>query len=392
MKFSALSQDYRVSDQPPLHTSRGKAATIDNLQVVRAIAAYLVVCYHILGQYVAHLYPGAKYLTFGASGVDIFFVISGFIMVVTTSDGRTGPTDFLAKRIARIVPIYWIVTLVLVAITLTGQKPVGIMRMQGDWVVKSLLFIPFDRDGRIEPVNSVGWTLNYEMFFYVVFTICLFVRQSSTRVLLLCSTMVGLTILGLCSDFGWLGKFYTTPIILEFAFGSALGYFFQLTGRHEPQKAHSGGRLISCLLIAAGFAVIAVAQVTTISWDIRAELAGLTRPLVWGIGGLFIVAGAVFLERSGGIISSGWPKKLGDASYSIYLIHGLVLHASSKIAGLFLPMGIPYLLLTAFLGVTLSTGLGLVLFRTIESPTSQWARLRLLAVADRNSTVREGQL
>jgi peptidoglycan/LPS O-acetylase OafA/YrhL len=317
-------------------------------------------------------------------------VISGFIMVVTTSDGKAGPTDFLAKRIARIVPIYWIVTLVLVAITLTGQKPVGIMRMQADWVVKSLLFIPFDRDGHVEPVNSVGWTLNYEMFFYVIFTACLFVKESSTRVLLLCSTMVALTVLGLFSDLGLFGKFYTTPIILEFAFGSALGYLFQLVGRRE-QKADPGGRLVSCLLIAAGIAVIAAAQVTTICWDIRTELAGLTRPVVWGVGGLFIVAGAIFLERSGCIISSGWPKKLGDASYSIYLIHGLLLHASSKIAGAFLPMGIPYLLVTAVLGVTLSTGLGLALFRTIEAPTSQWARLRLLAVADRHAVVREGQ-
>ncbi len=177
---------------------------INNLQVTRAVAAYMVVLFHFLALFVWHLYPEAKYLTFGAAGVDIFFVISGFIMVVTTSDGKTGPADFLAKRIARIAPIYWLITLVLVAMSLAGLKPIGILRMQADWVVKSLFFIPFNRDGYVEPINSVGWTLNYEMFFYVVFAVCLTVRQNSARVLLLCATMLTLAIIGLFNDFGLL--------------------------------------------------------------------------------------------------------------------------------------------------------------------------------------------
>ncbi len=114
-----------------------------------------------------------------------------------------------------------------------------------------------------------------------------------------------------------------------------------------------------------------------LSWDLKPELVGWTRPLVWGISGLFIVTGAVFLERSGVIISSGWLKKLGDASYSIYLVHTLLFHASSKVAGVLFPMGIPYLLVTAVLGVAASTLFGFVLYRRVELPASRWARLRL---------------
>lgn len=359
---------------------------INNLQATRAVAAYMVVVYHLLGQLIYRLYPDAKYLTFGAAGVDIFFVISGFIMVVTTSDGKTGPADFLAKRIGRIVPIYWLITLVLVALVVAGLKPLGIMHMEPDWVVKSLFFIPFDRDGRIEPVNSVGWTLNYEMFFYLVFALCLSVRQNSTRVMLLCAIMLTLTVAGLFGDLGLFGKFYTTPIILEFSFGCALGYFFQSTGKPQLQKQEAPkpdprGIRISWLLIAIGFTIIAIAQVVTISLGMKTELIGLARPLVWGVGGLFVVTGAVFLERSGSVVSSGWLKKLGDASYSIYLVHGLLVHTSLKLVGLFLPLGIAYLAAICVLGIAASAVVGVLLYRNVELPASRWARARLQRIS-----------
>ena len=123
-------------------------------------------------------------MSFGAAGVDIFFVVSGFIMVVTTMKRDMAPGEFLLHRIARIVPVYWVVTILLFAIVMYGFKPVGIMRMQPDWLAKSLLFIPFDRDGRVEPIISVGWTLNYEMFFYLLFALGLFVRLALMRTML----------------------------------------------------------------------------------------------------------------------------------------------------------------------------------------------------------------
>jgi exopolysaccharide production protein ExoZ len=342
---------------------------IRNLQLLRAIAACTVFVYHFLAHYFVHLNPDAKYLTFGAVGVDVFFVISGFIMVVTTSDGKSGPSDFLAKRVARIVPIYWIVTLLLFAIALAGLRPVGIMRVEPNWLIKSLLFIPFDRDGRIEPLNAVGWTLNYEMYFYAFFAAFLILRQTLVRVSLLCMTMSTLTLFSLRSDLGLYAKFYTNPIIMEFVLGCALGYVF-----HRTQSIKFSNQAFSIGLIISGIAIITIAQAITISLGITSELNGFMRPLIWGMAGLLIVAGTVLLERSGHVVHADWLVALGNASYSIYLIHELILHATSKVAGALLPLGFLYLLVTFLVGIAASAGLGLLLYHWVERPANRWVR------------------
>jgi exopolysaccharide production protein ExoZ len=342
---------------------------IRNLQATRAVAAFMVLLYHFSVHYMAHVTPAAQYVTFGAAGVDLFFVISGFIMVVTTLDERTGPGDFLTKRISRIVPIYWIITLLLFAIALTGLRPIGIMRVEPSWLVRSLLFIPFDRDGRVEPINPVGWTLNYEMYFYVLFTLALVIKQELARVIVLCGSMLASTLFVFGSDLGLYAKFYTNPIILEFVFGCVLGYGFYRT-RDIGLKNHS----VFLALILLGFGVIAVAQAATIYLGTAKELAGFTRPLVWGVAGLLIVSGAVFLERSGRIVRADWLISLGNASYSIYLIHELILHAASKLAGVFASDGFFYLLAIFVIGVSLSTTIGLLLYQKVELPLNRSLR------------------
>ena len=354
---------------------------IRNLQALRAVAAYMVVLYHFLGQQVSQLYPPAKFLSFGAAGVDIFFVVSGFIMVVTTMKRDMAPGEFLLHRIARIVPVYWVVTILLFAIVLYGFKPVGIMQVQPDWLAKSLLFIPFDRDGRVEPIISVGWTLNYEMFFYLLFALSLFIRHALARTLLLCAVMIALALSQLWSEPGLLGAFYTTPIILEFAYGCALGYVFSRT-----QGAKIDGHLPFYAMILAGIAIIALAQV--MREGTAAELSGFTRPLVWGVAGLSIVAGAVFLERAGRIVPFDSLVELGNASYSIYLIHALLLHAAGKVAGLFFPMGIPFLAVNFVIAVIGSGVVGLLLYRTVELPANLWLRTRFQPLFNRQRLAR----
>ncbi|MCK1396146.1 acyltransferase [Bradyrhizobium sp. 1] len=343
---------------------------IRNLQALRAVAAYMVVIYHFLGQQVSQLYPETRMLSFGAAGVDIFFVISGFIMVVTTMKRESTPSDFLSHRIARIGPVYWVVTLLLFSMTLYGFKPVGIMRMEPDWLAKSLLFIPFDRDGRVEPIISVGWTLNYEMFFYVLFAASLFVRQALTRTLLLCAVMAALVIVPFFVETGLLGTFYTTPIILEFAFGCALGYAFT-----RAPSAKLGSPVPFYAAIALGGLIIILAQI--FHQGPEPELTGFTRPFVWGAAGLLIVAGAVFLERMGRVVPYDWLVELGNASYSIYLIHALLLHAASKTAKMLFPLGFASLGFNLVIAVIGSAVVGLLLYRTVELPANLWLRTRL---------------
>jgi exopolysaccharide production protein ExoZ len=122
----------------------------------------------------------------GAAGVDLFFVISGFVMVVASADlfGQRGaPPYFLLRRLARIVPLYWLITGIFVFILLAGRHHSS-SYLSASEVVTSLFFIPHSLpNGAVAPVYGLGWTLNYEMMFYVVFSAVLFLRP---RIAILC--------------------------------------------------------------------------------------------------------------------------------------------------------------------------------------------------------------
>ena len=115
----------------------------------------------------------------GAAGVDLFFVISGFVMVVASADlfGQRGaPPYFFLRRLARIVPLYWLLTGIFVFILFAGRHHSSSW-LSASEVVTSLLFIPHSLpNGAVAPVYGLGWTLNYEMMFYVVFSAVLFLR------------------------------------------------------------------------------------------------------------------------------------------------------------------------------------------------------------------------
>ena len=113
---------------------------------------------------------------FGQAGVDIFFVISGFIMWVTTHDRPTTPLRFMTNRIVRIVPLYWLITLAVAAMAFAVPSLFRGVVLTPEHVIKSLLFIPHYYPGmptRVWPLLLPGWTLNYEMVFYLVFAIAL---------------------------------------------------------------------------------------------------------------------------------------------------------------------------------------------------------------------------
>jgi exopolysaccharide production protein ExoZ len=110
--------------------------------------------------------------TFGGGGVDIFFVISGFIMVYTTQSHHVGPFSFFVNRVVRIVPIYWLLTLAVFTLAVIAPHLLGATRAAPSELLKSLLFIPFAKsNGAVQPILFLGWTLNYEMFFYMLFAL-----------------------------------------------------------------------------------------------------------------------------------------------------------------------------------------------------------------------------
>ena len=145
--------------------------TVVPIQILRAVAAIAVVVSHAaqnLDRFA--IAPNTShFFVSGAAGVDLFFVISGFVMVYASEPlfgSASGAVTFLYHRIVRIVPLYWLATTfyVIVAVLLPGLGTAYPIRT----VAASFLFIPtLLPDGGIHPVVLQGWTLNYEMLFYV---------------------------------------------------------------------------------------------------------------------------------------------------------------------------------------------------------------------------------
>ena len=148
------------------------ANEIYSIQYLRGIAALMVVLLHVRVQ-LGRMGYGGYWPEFLMAGVDIFFVISGFIMWVTTFDGSTTPWQFLFRRFVRIIPVYWLLTTTTVAVMLVAPSAVQSGRFDSIHVLSSYLFIPtvHPLTGMMEPVLIPGWTLNYEMFFYIIFEI-----------------------------------------------------------------------------------------------------------------------------------------------------------------------------------------------------------------------------
>jgi exopolysaccharide production protein ExoZ len=313
---------------------------IKNIQVLRAIAAYLVVLFHCIELIAGQGYgPG---WTFGAAGVDIFFVISGYIMAYTTLGG-VAPARFALNRIERIVPLYWIMTLATFAVALAAPSLMKSTTADFGDLARSLFFIPYMKDsGLVQPVLFVGWTLNLEMFFYAVFTASLFFGRRS--VWIASAALVALVAAGAFAH-DPIARFLTQPIMLEFVAG-------MLIARHRlilPKGA-------AWAAVAAGFALLIAHKIAYP--DVPATAARL-------IPAAAIVLGAVSLESHGRVIRNRLALLLGDASYALYLTHPFVVLVFVK---LFVGSAFPMRLL-AFAGALAAAGVvGVAVHKLIEKP------------------------
>ena len=279
-----------------------------SIQYLRALAALAVLVFHAMQR------AGAP-VTVAAAGVDVFFVISGFIMGSTVgvlTAGAASPGRFLLHRLIRIAPLYWAVTLALaVAATVPGLLPN--LRASASHLALSLLFIPhLDPAGGIFPLLVPGWTLDYEMAFYLVFAAALWLPRRR-RLFAVTAALGGLVAAGaLFRLSGALWQTYTDPILLEFAAGLALAV--------AAARGRLPGRPASAALAAVGAAAFA-------AQPFLPESGPAWRLLLWGLPALLIVTGALGLERRAESWLGAVLFKLGGASYAIYLLHGMVVSA-----------------------------------------------------------------
>jgi len=192
---------------------------------LRALAALGVVWFHASALLAARTTSPVSWSKLGSAGVDLFFIVSGLIMWMTAIEHDEGVREFAFKRIVRIVPLYWLTTTFVLAITLFAPALMHNASHDPAHFVASFFFIAWPHPtlhGHYWPPVVPGWTLNYEALFYVVVAISLELRKK-WRLPFCTAVLVGLSLChALARPYQVLG-FYTHPILLEFLFGLLLG-------------------------------------------------------------------------------------------------------------------------------------------------------------------------
>lgn len=326
-------------------TSR-PSATYLSIQYLRAIAA--------LGVVTVHACPIGQAIMVGNVGVDIFFVISGFLMWTITDDRQQSPFNFILHRLVRIAPLYWFVTSLLVVGAMVVPSAFPNLRFDLSFVLGSYLFVPMRPPGSSEtdpiwPVLVQGWTLNYEILFYALFALCLPLRARE-RAIALGVGIIGAVVNGLT----YAGSSpvlisWSDPLMLEFL----AGVLIAIAVRHGVAVS----RAMGWLLVSVSLALLTAFEMSDIV---------STRVIAWGLPAVLLVWGAIVLERTGPVIDWRWLRLIGDSSYSLYLTHGLVLSVLGKLmyrSWLFFVVG----MVAAVIG-------GLVFYYFAERPLTKLAQ------------------
>ncbi|HZO92712.1 MAG TPA: acyltransferase [Candidatus Baltobacteraceae bacterium] len=331
---------------------------LGNVQALRAIAALMVVVVHVYAVESTYL-PGRPWTTpfhvAGTYGVDLFFVISGTVMVASTGawfGTRGAARRFLERRFWRIYPPYWIVTAIVLAVYLVAPGATGAHRSAPPGVVASFLCLP----QRGEPLLVVGWTLTYELAFYLVFALALCARIRFLP-FFVAAWMLAVAAIGAFGPHGapWV-RVLGSPINVEFVFGILIG-----------AAALRGAFVAPRTLLAIALAAIAIVCVAT-AYSGREYLEiAWWRPWAVGLPMAVLVYASLGLERHG-ILAPAWLRAQGDASYALYLWHVLVIGALGFVVGRLHAHGAPGRALILVGGYALSIAVSFVAYRRIERP------------------------
>ena len=347
----------RVSESMTVASS---PSTYVSIQQLRAVAALGVVLAH-LEIYLGRMGFAGAWPHFLTSGVDIFFVISGFIMWVTTTDRAVTPAQFLVNRLTRIAPLYWAVTALALAVLLTNRSLMPGAALDWGHVVASFLFIPAMHPviGEPQPLVTAGWTLNFEMMFYALFALALFLPQRF-RLNAVLTLLLGVVSLRMFDPrpFGAIW-FYSSNIILEFGFGVMIGALVTAGRRYSARTG--------LILVILGALLIVPLSAIREAEHLRAILRGVPSAM--------IVLGAVMLELEGRVLASRLARFLGDASYSIYLTHGMVLSAFTRLWAKLLPPAISgSFVLFCLAGFVVAAIAGSAIYLLVEKPLGRVAK------------------
>ena len=312
------------------------------LQYLRAVAALAVVYSHAATQVDGY----APFLSkAGSFGVDIFFVISGFIMIYIAKPD-TQPVRFFINRVRRVVPLYWFFTVLMAAILLVLPDVFKATTFEWNSFLLSLAFIPHwsvAHEGVVWPIVAPGWSLNFEMYFYLVFALSLFFAERF-RVLFitLVISVVFLIAQYLHTGDSAIAQFYSKSMVFEFVFGMLLAVAWKRGFRLPASTAAWLLLLGTCLL----FLRLPVPRI-----------------FEFGVPSLLIVTACLFVR----VKEYRWAVLLGDASYALYLSHIFTLGVLRKFLAPYLGTGLLDAYLFVVISIIVCTLVSLVIHKYVDN-------------------------
>jgi exopolysaccharide production protein ExoZ len=342
--------------------SPSRAGTLHGISALRAISSLLIATYHVTLNLrsggVAVWFPFAQ-----TPGVHLFLVISGFMLAYRMRANDT-PVRFLLKRIGRIVPLYWVLTCVAILLVLWRAWLFPDADLSFAGIATSFLFLPHqDRAGMIAPILFVGWTLNYIVLNYVMFALAMFGPQRF-RPYIAMALLVAFMCVGHFLPPGTLRTFSTEWRQIEFVFGLGAGVLLR-----DPRV---GQWVRSCPMWP-----IALIGAVGLLLGSLSHLEGFWRTMACGIPAMVLVFALAGQDLYRQPVGDGLLPWLGRISYSIYLVHPLIIPlVGAAIVGHLGPPWVEGVLdMTVVYGLTIA--IAALCYRFIETPGNNWVRSRV---------------
>ncbi len=315
----------------------------NSIQALRGICALFVILEHV------------RFLNCGAFGVDIFFCISGFIIMFST---HKSTENFIKKRLLRILPLYYIMTIGTFLLLLLFPSMFETTTANPVFLLKSLLLIPFDIGGGVlQPLMRIGWTINCEILFYLLFFIAFQISHKYRGII--CSGF--LIILVLLNRFLPLNfaplQFYGDSVMLEFVLGILCYYVARKIYDYYQRKKIPSVLAPLCLVMTVVIFTILIITKPTIN------ILGFRRLLFWGLPA-FVLILCMFIAGLK-LKMPSFSVFLGNMSFSIYLIHYYPVMFLDRMIFDFSTCT-PFSIMGVIISVVLCLGLSFVSFILIE--------------------------